>query len=143
MLEMFRIYVAGSSNGYIQHATRSALFIDTTRADNSPRTHKARSSWEEKLRDLIWSFDDNQPRFRHEQWRKVFDQQIESNPISLTTSANPLFALPLGENIEEWEIWMSKEAVWDRYSTLSQIAILEGEERKVSGLVDRCKLSGY
>lgn len=99
---------------------------------NAPRSHKASSSWEAKLHEVIWSFDDDQPRFRHEKWRRVFDEQIKSNPISVTTSANPLFALPLGEHVQQWEIWLSKDAVWDRYNTLSQIAILEGEEREVS-----------
>lgn len=81
---------------------------------------------------MVWSFDDNQPRFRHQKWRSVFDDQTESNPLSLTTSANPLFALPIGEHVQEWEVWLTKEAVWDRFNTLSQIAILEGEEREVS-----------
>ncbi|KAF1355379.1 S-adenosyl-L-methionine-dependent methyltransferase [Delphinella strobiligena] len=97
---------------------------------NAPRSYKARSAWEEKLHEVIWSKDDDQPRFRHEKWRSVFDEQIQSNPISITTTANPLFALPLGEHVHEWQIWLSKEAVWDRFNTLSQIAILEGEERE-------------
>ena len=111
---------------YMQHHLTSRI------ADNAPRPHKAATSWEGKLHDLIWSFDDNQPRFRHEQWRRVFDEQIQANPISLVTSGEPLFSLPIGEHVDEWEIWLSKEAIWDRYSTLSQIAILEGEAREVS-----------
>ncbi|KAL1304954.1 hypothetical protein AAFC00_003864 [Neodothiora populina] len=97
---------------------------------NAPRSHKASTTWESKLQDLIWSKDDNQPRFRHEKWRSVFDEQLESNPVSITLSATPLFALPIGEQVQEWEIWLSKERVWDRFNTLSQIATLEGEERE-------------
>lgn len=79
---------------------------------------------------MILSFDDNQPRFRHEKWRSVFDSQLSSNPLSITSSAEPLFALPLAENTEKWSVWLSEEALWDRLSTLSQIAVLEGEERQ-------------
>jgi len=62
----------------------------------------------------------------------VFDEQIESNPAAVAVSTTPLFALPIGEHVHEWTVWLSKEDVWKRYSTLSQIAILEGEEREVS-----------
>lgn len=99
--------------------------------DNAPRSQKATTAWEEKLHDIIWAQDDNSPRFRHEKWRSIFDEQIESNPLSIATSAEPLFSLPLGENVERWEIWLSKEAVWDRFNTLSQITMLKGEEKEV------------
>ncbi|KAI4804980.1 putative 2-heptaprenyl-1,4-naphthoquinone methyltransferase [Aureobasidium sp. EXF-8846] len=98
---------------------------------NAPKSHSASTPWEQKLQDLILSFDDNQPRFRHEKWRSVFDSQLSSNPFTLTTSAEPLFSLPLAENVEKWSVWLTEEALWDRLSTLSQIAVLEGEERKV------------
>jgi len=90
------------------------------------------TAWEAKLRDLIWSFDDNQPRFRHEKWRAIFDDQIESTPLTITMFANPMFALPLGEHEVKWTQWLTKDAVWQRFSTLSQIAVLEGEELEVS-----------
>ncbi|KAG9940990.1 putative 2-heptaprenyl-1,4-naphthoquinone methyltransferase, partial [Aureobasidium melanogenum] len=97
---------------------------------NAPKSHAATTTWEQKLQDMILSFDDNQPRFRHEKWRSVFDSQLSSNPLSITSSAEPLFALPLAENTEKWSVWLSEEALWDRLSTLSQIAVLEGEERQ-------------
>ncbi|GAB7349518.1 hypothetical protein MBLNU459_g0223t2 [Dothideomycetes sp. NU459] len=97
---------------------------------NAPRSQKAATAWEETLHDIIWSLDDNAPRFRHEKWRQVFDEQLESNPLSIATSAEPLFSLPLGEHIERWEIWLTKEAVWDRFNTLSHVAMLEGEEKQ-------------
>lgn len=121
----------------VYHLVRCAS-LTYRAADNAPRSYKARSAWEEKLHEVIWSRDDDQPRFRHEKWRSVFDEQLQSNPISITTTANPLFALPLGEHVHEWQIWLSKEAVWDRFNTLSQIAILEGEEREVSGMSTSC-----
>ena len=39
-----------------------------------------------------------------------------------------MFSLPLGEDSVPFETWLSKEDVWKRYKTLSQVAILEGQE---------------
>ncbi|EON65043.1 hypothetical protein W97_04278 [Coniosporium apollinis CBS 100218] len=97
---------------------------------NQTKSAAPSTAWEGKLKDLIWSLDDNQPRFRHEKWRAVFDEQLRSTPLTITAFANPLFSLPLGEHEEKWTVWLSKEAVWDRFNTLSQIAVLEGEERE-------------
>ncbi|EHY51992.1 hypothetical protein HRR83_003443 [Exophiala dermatitidis] len=83
---------------------------------NSPKSWQVRSSWERTMRDIIWSFDDNSPRFRHEKWQQVFvDQQS-------------LFKVPLSQDSVEFETWLPKDAVWSRLRTLSQLAILEGEE---------------
>ncbi|QIX00126.1 hypothetical protein AMS68_005643 [Peltaster fructicola] len=113
---------------------------------NAPQSHKATTAWEGKLNDLICryprrcaighnsrfagTFEDNEPRFRHEKWRDVFDQQIKSTPLTLIVAADPLFSLPLGENEEHFESWLAKDKVWERFSTLSQIAELEGEDRE-------------
>lgn len=85
------------------------------------------TGWEASVRDLTWTFDDNKPRFRHEQWRQVFDDQLKTNPPSIN-AADPLFSMPLGEGSVPFEILLSKEDVWKRYRTLSHIAVLEGEE---------------
>lgn len=87
------------------------------------------------MQDLTWTFDDKEPRFRHEAWRKVFDEQIKSTPMSILVAADPMFALPLGEHVEHWQVWLGKEAIWERYSTISHIAVLEGEERTVSSFL--------
>lgn len=42
----------------------------------------------------------------------------------------PDFSLPLGEESETWTIWLSEEKLWERFSTLSQIAVLQGGELK-------------
>jgi len=78
----------------------------------------------------MWSFDDSQPRFRHEKWRQVFEKQLSSNPFTIQ-SADPLFSLPLGEASEKFTDWLSPEAIWDRYHSLSQISVLQGEELTV------------
>jgi len=85
------------------------------------------SGWEARVRDLTWTFDDNKLRYRHEQWRGVFDDQLKSNPLSIH-AADPLFSMPLGESSVPFETWLSKEDIWKRYRTISHIAVLEGEE---------------
>jgi len=97
---------------------------------NAPRSHTATTSWEETMHDYIWSQDDSQPRFRHEKWRQVFDEQLGTGPLSLIVASEQFFALPLGEFVESWELWLPKDKVWDRLTTLSQIAVLEDGERE-------------
>jgi hypothetical protein len=41
--------------------------------------------------------------------------------------------LPLAEYEEPFEVRLPKKKLWERYNTLSHIAVLEGEEREVSG----------
>jgi len=98
---------------------------------NAPRSHQATTTWEAKVQDLTWTFNDNQPRFRHEQWREVFEEQSKSTPLSLIKAGDQLFSLPLGEHLEPFETWLPKEKIWERYSTISHIAVLQGEEREV------------
>lgn len=97
---------------------------------NAPRSHQATTRWEAEVQDLTWTFNDNQPRFRHEQWRAVFEEQSKSTPLSLLKAGDQLFSLPLGEHLEPFETWLSKDKIWERYSTISHIAVLQGEERE-------------
>jgi len=90
------------------------------------------TSWEGRLRDFVWDLPCDQPRFRHGEWRKVFEDQLKSTPLSITVSADPLFALPLGEDQIKWTVWLSKGNIWKRFRTLGQIAVLEGEALEVS-----------
>jgi hypothetical protein len=90
------------------------------------------TEWEFQIRDLTWTLDDNLPRYRHEKWRQCFDDQLASIPFSLT-SVDPLFSLPLGEDSVDFETWLSRDDIWKRYRTLSQIAALEGEKLEVGG----------
>ena len=99
---------------------------------NSPQTYEASTPWEQKVRDLTWTFQDHEPRFRHEKWRQVFEEQSKSTPLSLLVASDQKFALPLGEEKERFEVWLPREEVWERYATISHIAVLEGEEREVS-----------
>jgi hypothetical protein len=82
----------------------------------------------------MWSGEDLSPRFRNQQWQKVFEDQLESTPATIQ-AADPLFSLPLGKESVEWSTWLTKEGVWDRFHTISHVAVLEGEELEVSVLV--------
>lgn len=101
--------------------------------DNQTRSHKATTSWEAKLNSLMWSLDDDKPRFRHEKWRQIFDNaQLKLYPTPVATPANSFFSLPLGQSEEKWTVWLSQENIWSRYSTISHVAVLQGDELKVS-----------
>ena len=101
------------------------------RVDNAPLSWTPTTGWEAKLKEIIWSYDDKTPRFRHEVWRKVFDEQLKSSPFTIQ-SADPLFSLPLGEESEKFVVWLDKDAIWERFHTISHIAVLEGNELEVS-----------
>jgi hypothetical protein len=107
-------------------------FVSDDLLDNAPREWEMATDWESVVRDLTWTFDDNRPRFRHEKWRKCFDEQLANSPFTLT-SADPLFSLPLGEGSVKFEIWLSRDDIWKRYRTLSQVTVLEGEKLEVGG----------
>lgn len=104
---------------------------------NAPRDHEAPTPWEAVAHDLTWSVADESgdevPRFRHLQWRKVFDEQVKKTPLSLIiASDDQKFSLPIGEHIEPFEVALSEEQAWDRYRTLGHIAVLEGDRLEVS-----------
>ena len=67
-------------------------------------------------------------------WKEVFERQLPASPfqaIKNTLSDDlPDFSLPIGEETEKWTIWLSDEALWSRYNTLSQVAVLKGEQRE-------------
>ncbi|KAI9745540.1 MAG: hypothetical protein M1818_001074 [Claussenomyces sp. TS43310] len=106
--------------------------VIAAQVDNAPLSWKLTTKWEEKLNKLIWGLDDGKPRFRHEKWKNVFEKQLDTTPLQTIrdtlTHHLPVFSLPLGEEDLTWTVWLSEEALWDRFSTLSQIAILEGAE---------------
>ncbi|KAK7951117.1 MFS-type transporter [Apiospora aurea] len=101
---------------------------------NAPRDWESSTKWEQKLNDLIWSLDDGLPRFRHQKWKDVFQQQLPGNPLQALadtlTNQLPRFSLPIGEKASKWTVWLTEDALWSRLSTLSQIAVLKGEEKE-------------
>ncbi|KAL8723644.1 MAG: hypothetical protein Q9225_000087 [Loekoesia sp. 1 TL-2023] len=95
--------------------------------NNAPKSWEPRTTWEATMKDIMWSYDDKHPRFRHEKWRQVFDKQLSSTPFTIQ-AADPLFSLPLGEDSVEFVSWLHPETIWDRFRSLSQIAGLGSEE---------------
>lgn len=111
---------------------------------NSPRGHKASTSGEAALQELVLKVvdeaGDQEPRFRDLQWRKVFDEQVKKTPLSLikTSDGDQLFSLPIGEYLEPFQATLSVEQAWQRFNTLGHVAALEGEakERVYKGFMD-------
>lgn len=96
---------------------------------NAPLDWNVHSGWESAMRDEMWAIPDGHPRFRDLKWKAVFDEQNRDNPFSLQMDADPLFGLPIGEQTFEFENWLSKEDVWKRFNTYSQIANLDEARR--------------
>ncbi|KPI39634.1 putative methyltransferase-like protein [Cyphellophora attinorum] len=94
---------------------------------NAPQSWDIAAGWDSEMRDQVWELDFDQPRFRHGQWKKVFDEQSTSNLFTLKF-ADPLFGLPIGEETVPYKVWLTREAAWERMRTLGQIAVLEGDE---------------
>ena len=68
------------------------------------------------MKDILASTEDSHPRFRHLKWKAIFEQQQASN--------QQLFR-PLKEHTIEWTVWLTDDALWQRYTTLSQIQVLK------------------
>ncbi|KAI1078290.1 S-adenosyl-L-methionine-dependent methyltransferase [Whalleya microplaca] len=103
---------------------------------NKPIAWEGSTKWEQKLNDFVHSLDDGLPRFRHLKWREVFEQQMPTSPVQVIKDTlfdhMPKFSLPLGEHSMKWTVWLSEEALWSRFNTLSQVATLKGEAREAA-----------
>ncbi|KAK0320747.1 hypothetical protein LTR91_022595 [Friedmanniomyces endolithicus] len=97
---------------------------------NAPRTYPASTPWESTMRELTWTFQDDEARFRHQEWKKVFEDQSRSSPWSLLVAGEQFFALPLGEWEEGFEVRLGKREVWERYATISSIVVQGAGERE-------------
>ncbi|EME80282.1 uncharacterized protein MYCFIDRAFT_31560 [Pseudocercospora fijiensis CIRAD86] len=100
---------------------------------NNSKKHKPSSAWEQTAKDLTWQVSeelgDQEPRFRHLQWKKVFDEQIKMTPLSLIkASDDQLFSLPIAEYHEPWQVALPVDKVWERYRTLGYISVLRDEK---------------
>lgn len=105
------------------------------KSDNAPASWACTTTFEQKLKDIIAATEDGVPRFRHLKWKDVFENQLDTNPLQTLvdtfTHNLPSFSLPLGEETVKWTVWMSEIGVWQRFATLSQIAVL-AESKKES-----------
>jgi len=107
---------------------------EADKTDNSPRQWPSTTEWEQKLKDIVFTLEDGHPRFRDMKWKAVFEKQQDTTPLQTLmdtfTHSFPTFSLPLGEETVQWTVYMSDEAIWGRYTTLSQIANLDEERRE-------------
>ena len=103
---------------------------------NSPASSTPPTTWEKTLQAHTLTFEDSQQRFRNDKWRQVFLDQVSHSPLKLLVAGDgPLFSMPLGEETEVWTVWLTRDELWDRYRTLGQVAVLEGEALEVSFLL--------
>lgn len=67
-------------------------------------------------------------------WKEAFEKQQDSTPIQALkdtfTHHMPQFSLPLGEEELRWTVWLTDDAVWQRYTTLSQVANLDAAKKE-------------
>lgn len=94
---------------------------------NAPKEWDIHQGWETTMRDVMWSLEDGHPRFRNMQWKKVFDEQGGSTPLSIFSS-DPMFGLPIGEKTFEFSRWLSKDDIWRTFQTYSQVANLPSDK---------------
>ena len=66
------------------------------------------------MKQLLWAHHD------HRNWQTVFQEQ----------PSPPLYS-PVEGDIHPWTIWLTKEAVWDRFRTISRVASQNGDEFEV------------
>ncbi|KAK5101531.1 hypothetical protein LTR70_000741 [Exophiala xenobiotica] len=90
----------------------------------APKDWQIHEGWHSTMWNVMDELKDDQPRYRDQQWKKVFDEQGSSNPLSLHAS-DPLFGLPVGEESFDFVRWVAKESVWKMFKTYSQIANLD------------------
>ncbi|KAM0353517.1 hypothetical protein ACHAPU_001529 [Fusarium lateritium] len=91
---------------------------------NRPATWPASTNWEHELSELNFNEKaDSEPRFRHLLWKQVFERQAKVD--------NPFFSTPIETGKVTWSVWLTPEALWDRFNTLSWNAIRQGEERRL------------
>jgi hypothetical protein len=70
------------------------------------------------------------------QWKNIFEEQLPGSPYQAFKDAfmdtMPKFSLPMGEACsKKWTVWLTEDALWSRFNTLSQVAMLKGQERAV------------
>lgn len=65
---------------------------------------------------------DGTNRFRDDKWPEVFERQ--------SRDPEPYFTTPISQETIPFTVWRTKELLWDRIQTLSQIAVLQGADKE-------------
>ena len=90
--------------------------------DNQPPGWTASTKWEDGVKQLVLALPpDGIDRFRDDKWWQVFERQA--------SASEPYFAAPIGRETVSFTAWRTKELLWDRINTLSQVAVLRGHEK--------------
>ncbi|KAF5251828.1 hypothetical protein FOXYS1_14736 [Fusarium oxysporum] len=112
--EIHRVLKPGAKLGLIWNAEEY----------NRPESWPASTKWEQELSELNFNEKaDNEPRFRHLLWKKVLERQAEAE--------KPFFSTPIETEKITWSIWLTPDALWDRFDTLSWNKLRQGEERRL------------
>ncbi|QUC18709.1 uncharacterized protein UV8b_02950 [Ustilaginoidea virens] len=89
---------------------------------NQPPGWTASTKWEDGVKQLVLALPpDGIDRFRDDKWWQVFERQA--------SASEPYFAAPIGRETVSFTAWRTKELLWDRINTLSQVAVLRGHEK--------------
>lgn len=94
-----------------------------TRKDSSGVEWKSTTEWEDGMKQLLWAHE-NQHK-----WQTTFHEQ----------PSPPLYS-PLEGHVHQWTIWLTKEAIWDRFRTVSRIASQKGDELEVKAGIWRARI---
>ncbi|KAL9112588.1 MAG: hypothetical protein Q9227_003159 [Pyrenula ochraceoflavens] len=102
---------------------------------NSQTNHQPTTRWETEMRNIAWTFDDKQRKFRNASWQDVFAEAKDAyQDKDINSAPQALFDLPLQKETTTWTVWLTKQELWDRLSTLSFIASLADSEQKACRL---------
>jgi len=92
------------------------------RADHKPGDDGVTAmDWQAKLQ-AVAGVAPNKAKSSHDgEWKLVFDEQTHNG-------GSLLFSVPLGETSVPWTKFVTKDALWEQLSTISYVAMLEGEK---------------
>ncbi|KAL9615950.1 MAG: hypothetical protein Q9160_009122 [Pyrenula sp. 1 TL-2023] len=85
--------------------------------------------WEAEMRNLAMSFRVKQRGFFDARWREIFNNETTKQEDG-SFSPQTLFDMPLKEKTIKWSAWLTKQDIWDGFSTLSFITSLDDEEKE-------------
>lgn len=98
---------------------------------NSPYSLRLRTEWETQLREVIWSLDDGQPRFKSEHWQTAF----------LDRTSESLFQLPLESKTWKMDKWIGATELENRIFTYCMLLNASTEKRERYRKRIRCILN--
>ncbi|KAA8894657.1 putative 2-heptaprenyl-1,4-naphthoquinone methyltransferase [Sphaerosporella brunnea] len=104
--------------GRILRPHGSLGFIWNVEDYNQARTFACATAWETAMRDLNWKYTtDTAPRFKDGKWKAVFEEKSEDR-----------FHRPIHEKLFREKFWVTREGLWKRWNTLSNIANLNPQD---------------